>query len=385
MALSQSSLRTRVGAHAATILKRVPRPHAPRLGGAVTGSVESVREWAAETPGATYDELRPAESQTRRPAMTVMPAPLPRMEALRVRRIPAAFRAVVPGARLADLQGAVVLTSDARLLVESAMLPDRSLTRPGRRLHRAEHRSGRYMALLNRWSENHGHWLGDTLPRAALLPLEEDRDTPVIVPPTLTSGQRESLAMIGLEPERLVPFDHPHMQVDELVLPSFAGQPGFAASWAMRWLRDRLAPPEVLDRRRFWVSRAAMTRGRVANEDAVLDLLADYGFESLQPEYHSFAEQMRLFGAAEVIMGPHGSGLMNIVAARDATVIDLQSERWWGNGFLYSLSDALDLDYWYLLCDTTRWRTLVVDLELLQATVEAALAARTTRESDGLS
>lgn len=353
----------------------------------MTGTVESVRQWAAQTPGAAYEELMPAETETRRPARTVMPAPLPRMEALRSRRSLAAFRAVVPGARLVDFQGAVVLSADARLLVESAVQLDRSLVSSGRRLHRARRRGGRYMALLNQWSENHFHWLVDALSRASLLPLEDERDTPVIVPPTLTGAQRESLAMIGLDPGRLVPFDHPHLQVDELVLPSFAGQPGYPAPWAARWLRDRLAPPEAPAGRRLWVSRAGVTRGRVANEAAVLHLLAGYGFEPLQPEKHSLVEQLERFGSAELIVGPHGAALSNMCAARDATVIELQSERWWGRGIYYSLADALGHDYWYLLCETSRWRELVVDLALLQATVEAALAARTgerARERDGL-
>lgn len=390
MALTKASRRTRAKGRAMSVLRGMPRPHAPRLGPRVTGTVESVREWAAETPGATYEQIMPAEDYVRRPARTMMPAPLPRMEALRSHRSPAAFRALVPGARLVDLHGALVLTSDARVLVESAVQLDRSVARSGPRLHRPERRSGRYMALLNQWSENHFHWLADTLPRASLLPLDEDRDTPVIIPAALTGAQRESLALIGLEPERLVPFDHPHIQVDELVLPSFAGQPTLPPPWAALWLRDRLAPPEAPADRRFWVSRAALTRGRVVNEDAVMDLLAGYGFEPLQPENLSFAEQLHMFGTAEVIMGAHGSAFTNIVAARHATVIELQSERWWGRGVHYAMSDALGLDYWYLFCDSTRLRDLVVDLALLEATVEAALAARTgepasgARERDGL-
>ncbi len=104
-----------------------------------------------------------------------------------------------------------------------------------------------------------------------------------------------------------------------------------------------------------------------------MNMLNSYGFEPIQPEKHPLAEQLRMFGAADVIVAPHGSGLANLTAARDATVIELQSERWWGNGCYYALSDALDLDYWYVFCDTTRWGHLSVDLALLQATIEAAL------------
>lgn len=376
MEVTQASGPTLVKARAASLLTRLPRPRKPRLGGRITGTVDSVRQWAQETPGAAYEEVIAAEEYVRRPAMTVLPEPMPRMEALRTQRSPAAFRAVVPGARIVDLPGAVVLTADMRLLVESAVQLDLSRSPSRFRVDRPQRRSGRYMALTNQWSENHFHWLADALPRASLLPLDEEPDTPIIVHAAMTAAQREAIAMVGIDAERLVPFDHSHIQVDELVLPSFVGQPAYPPRWALLWLRDRLSPRAFPARRRLWVSRAALTRGRVANENEVVELLGGYGFEAFQPENHSFAEQLRAFAEAELIVGAHGSALTNIVAARDATVIELHSDRWWGRGVFYAMADALGLDYWYLFCKSTIWRDLVVDVRLLEATLEAALAGR---------
>lgn len=370
--LTRSSRPTLAKARATSVLGRLPRPPKPRLGPRLNGTVGSVRQWADETAGAEYEELVPAEEYVRRPALTVS-APMQRMDALRTQSSPAAFRAVVPGARIVDLSGAVVLTADARVLVESAVELDLAGSSYRFRVNRPQRRSGRYMALVNRWSENHFHWLADALPRASLLPLDEEPDTPIIVHAAMTGAQREALAMIGVEAERLVPFDHPHIQVDELVLPSFVGQPGFPPRWALLWLRKRLSPTAFPATRRLWVSRAGLTRGRVQNEDEVAELLTAYGFEAFQPENHSFAEQLRAFAQAELIVGPHGSALTNIVAAHDATVIELQSERWWGRGVFYAMADALGLDYWYLFCASTFWRDLVVDVGLLEQTLEAAL------------
>lgn len=370
---SRSRLRARTG----PLLRRLgPKPLSPRIGGQVAGVVESVHEWAAETPGARYEPIRPAESYVRRLPKTLTPEGQARLERLRQHQSPEAFRAVVPGARLVDPHAPLVLTSDRRLLAESAFEHVRANPPSRRHLHRARHLEGRYMALLNQWWENYFHWFLDTLPRAGLLPLDEEPQTPVIVPAGLASAQLESLALIGIERERLVPFDHAHLQVDELIFPSFAGRPGYPPRWAVSSLRERLSPKTGPAHRRLWVSRAAANRGRVANEGAVLQMLDSYGFEPVQPENHPLTEQLRMFGAADLIVAPHGSGLANIVAAHDATVIELQSERWWGKGCYYTLSDALDLDYWYVFCSTTRWGHLVVDLTLLQATIEAALDAR---------
>lgn len=343
----------------------------------MTGTVESLRDWAAETPGASHEPVRPSESFTRRRAKTLTPEGQARLERMRGHRSPEAFRAVVPAARLVDLGAPLVLTGDRRLVAESAYehLRSPSIAHPG--LYRARQLGGRYMTLLNQWSENHFHWFADTLPRASLLPLEAEPETPIIVPTGLSASQLESLAMIGIPRERLLPLPHRHLQVDELVFPSFVGQPGFPPPWAVRWLRDRLAPPPNRPgQRRLWVSRAAATRGRVANEQAVLSVLSDYGFEAVQPEKHDLAEQLRMFADARVIVAPHGSGVTNILASRDATVIELQSERWWGRGCYYALADALDLDYWFLMCEVNRREHLVVDPELLRGTVDAALEGR---------
>lgn len=70
---------------------------------------------------------------------------------------------------------------------------------------------------------------------------------------------------------------------------------------------------------------------------------------------------------------PHGSALANMVAARDATVIELFNERRRGNGCFYAMSAALDFDYWYLRCEARRGEHLWVDPALLEATLEAAL------------
>ena len=336
--------------------------------------VESVREWAAETPGAAYQPMRPAESRRRPPPSTVGPARGDLFDGLRDAHSPEAFRATVPGARLVDFYARLVFTEDRRLLAESAFEHVRARP-PSRRLQAAARLEGRYMALLNQWSESHYHWLFDTLTRASLLPLDDDAETPILVPAGLSTAQIESLARLGISRERLVAFDRNHLQVDELVLPSFAGRPGFPSSWAACWLRDRLAPDPQPKRRRLWVSRAAAPRRGVANELALAKVLDRYGFEPMQPEEHSFGEQLQLFAEADAIAGPHGSALANMVAARDATVIELFNERRWGNGCFYAMSDALGLRYWYLRCEARRGEHLWVDPALLEATLDAALGS----------
>ena len=372
-ALARGAWRARARAHARGVLGRMGvAPRLPAIGPRTDGVVQSLQAWAAETPGAAYEPVWPAERIVRRPPKTLTPHGLARLERLQHQESPEAFRALVPGARLVQPRAPLALTADRRLLLESAFEHVRADPPSRRRLHRAKRLEGRHMMLLNQWWENHFHWFADTLTRAALLPIEQDHETRVLVPAGLTRLQMDSLEMIGLRSDRLVFVDHQHVQVDELVFPSFAGRPGYPPRRAAAWLRDRLAPGRATGRRRLWVSRAAATRGQVANEAAVVRMLARHGFEAVQPETQPLVSQMELFASAEVVVAPHGAGLANLVAARDATVIELQSERWWGNGCYYALADALDLDYWYLMCESTPRGHLAVDLPTLEATLEAA-------------
>ncbi|HKP21716.1 MAG TPA: glycosyltransferase family 61 protein [Thermoleophilaceae bacterium] len=315
----------------------------------------------------------PAHSHRRSAPKTVGPPRDDLFEELRVYDSPEAFVATIPGGRLVDTSARLVLTDDRRFLAESAYEHVRAKPPARKRLHRGQRRVGRHIALLNQWSENHYHWLCDTLPRASLLRLDEEADTPIIVPAGLTRSQLDSLAMIGIPRERLVAFDVSHLQLDELVLPSFVGRPGYPPNWAASWLRERLAPERPSGHRRLWVSRAGAPRRGVANEAALLPVLDGLGFELIQPEQHSFAEQLEIFAAADVIAAPHGSALANMVACRRATVIELFNERHRGNGCFYALADALGLDYWYLRCGATRGGQLRVDPELLEATIKTAL------------
>lgn len=375
--ISGPTIRGRLSARIRPLVRGLgPEPFSPRTGGRVDGFVASARDWAPTVPGASYQAIRAAETYQRCAPKTLTPDGGERLASLRQYESPEAFRAVVPGARLVDSYAPLVLTEDRRVFWESAFEHLRTPTSSHRRLHRPVHLAGRYMALLGEFWDNHFHWLADVLPRVSLLPLEEDSTTRVIVPANLSGIQLESLAMLGLTRDRLVPFEHEHIQVDELVFPSFVGRPGYPPPWAARWLRDCLVHDPPPPTRRLWVSRAGATRGRVTNEDEVMKVLSAYGFELVHTERLTWAEQLQAYSAAEMIIAPHGAGLANVVLSSSATVIELQSPRWWGQGCYYALADAAGLDYWFVSCEPTMWQHLRVNLELLGATVEAALDSR---------
>ncbi|MGI8424385.1 MAG: glycosyltransferase 61 family protein [Chloroflexota bacterium] len=62
---------------------------------------------------------------------------------------------------------------------------------------------------------------------------------------------------------------------------------------------------------------------RVANEADVIRALRPLGFEVVHAERLTFAEQIRLFSEAAVVIGPHGSGMTNVLFAEELVLIEL--------------------------------------------------------------
>jgi hypothetical protein len=105
----------------------------------------------------------------------------------------------------------------------------------------------------------------------------------------------------------------------------------------------------------------------LTNEGELQAFLAARGFEILEPGNMPFAEQVRAFAEAEVIVGAHGSGFGNLIFARPGTVvIDLMPSDWPGywnidppaERWLLNLTSAMDLAYELVLCRSRLVRML---------------------------
>lgn len=100
--------------------------------------------------------------------------------------------------------------------------------------------------------------------------------------------------------------------------------------------------------RRIYVSRRDATGMRgIVNEDAVCDLMLRHGFEVITPGELTVDEQIVAFRDAEVIAGPHGAGLTNLVYCRSGSktrVIELLQSSY-VPGFYIRICQAKGLDY----------------------------------------
>lgn len=168
--------------------------------------------------------------------------------------------------------------------------------------------------------ENYYHGLLDTLPRlrtivAVASRLAPDEPLRVAVEHPYPPFMSELLTLAGIPPTAVVPYGRGRPRVFErLIAVTAFCQYGFIHPTALTLLPPP-PPPPPLSRppRRLLVSRSDASGRRLLNEEAVLDALAPLGVERVVPSRLSLGAQRALFAEADLVIGPHGAGLANMV------------------------------------------------------------------------
>jgi len=207
----------------------------------------------------------------------------------------------------------------------------------------SERKLGTVLSLVGPWTNNYTHWFQDYLTRLEGLEYYREKtgvDPDILIPRKANEWMRDALRAVGYGPEQWIEWNGGRASVDRLIVSSVRRERERASKrrrlvyspTGVQWISDHIKSniePEktVPHSNRVYLSRANMSKRRVRNEDEVMDLLADWGFERYRPDELSFAEQVTLFSNAEVIVSPHGSGLMNQIFAEDAVIIELMGKK----------------------------------------------------------
>ena len=97
------------------------------------------------------------------------------------------------------------------------------------------------------------------------------------------------------------------------------------------------------------ISRKKVPNRKVHCENEIWLYLKNLGFEEFLPEEYSVSEQANKFNEAEIIVAPHGLGLINCVFCEPGTKIFVTMPQQDIVTCFWSLCNRVNLNYWYLM------------------------------------
>jgi hypothetical protein len=169
---------------------------------------------------------------------------------------------------------------------------------------------------------NYYHWTAEILPRLRLLEQAGVRPDFYCIPKR-HHYHYESLELMGIPRERLVTLGkYTHLQADNLLVPSVNRQEMTREN--AQYLYQKIAVPhggnsKVQTSAKIYIARRRRHWRSIQNESRLMDRLSKLGFQRYYLEDMSMLEQVQLFYHADTVVGPHGSGLVNLVYCKPGT------------------------------------------------------------------
>ncbi|MBM3599213.1 MAG: DUF563 domain-containing protein [Alphaproteobacteria bacterium] len=230
------------------------------------------------------------------------------------------------------------LTFNPESMQDRALAYDHVSLFIGRRRYMAKTGPERRIAgahLLIGGHQNFGHWLMNCVARLAYVEMiPELASLPVVVPYGLSETRSELLTLAGYGPDRRTEIDPSGVTRLELLwtpitLYRVQRQPRrlmlhTACGRYLNRLARRVCPRRPTPARRIYLQRPPGGHRRLLNERQLLDALAGFGVEALDPMTLSMRDQIELARQAELIIGVMGAGLnLAFFADRGTKVIQL--------------------------------------------------------------
>lgn len=232
---------------------------------------------------------------------------------------------------------------------------------------RPQDRDAEYFYLGSTGSENYAHWLVDDLPRLKAVVADLSAASRLVVAvdgyfPQIDEQRVESIREVAGREVRVTVLDRRRPYVFErlhYVSPA-SYHPFMKSPQAMAFLYERLG---VRGRgpKRLFVGRRAMWRN-LLDRNRVAEFFSNLGFTiaTIDFDSHGFAEQIALFGSAEVVVGVAGASMANtIFTPPGARVIALAPEGF-DDPFYWDLAAAKGHEY--AACFGTPWNARAPEL-----------------------
>lgn len=225
------------------------------------------------------------------------------------------------------------------------------------------------------------HWVLEYLPRLrALFAYERQSDAlPTVLlrsnPPT---WMYETLTELGVPRSRCAEWSGRYARAERVITCTHRVhyKENFNPCLAdYRWLRSRLTAdvrPASETLSYVYISRSDADERRIVNESAVIDALSELGFRRYVLSSMSIDEQIRLFYNADIVVAPHGAGLVNMLFGESMSIVELFPQTMI-EPYYYLLADVLGHGYSCAIYPSTGTaHDFYVDVETLTELVAGA-------------
>lgn len=220
--------------------------------------------------------------------------------------------------------------------------------------------------LVKDHSKNYYHWIVECLPRLSLIQ-GLDKKIPLLIDEDHYPQSLELLKMFNLDNRDLIKLERKNgYLVKKLYYPSplslikdNVNAPDYSnavvvAPKAIQFVKKVISkqfnnPKKAF--RKLYISRKRATYRKLLNSEEIENFLITQGFEIVYPDFLSAQAQIELFSMAQVIIGPTGAGMVNLIfAPKDCKILILSSNVQEANfRVFHSLAMSLEMDLKFLI------------------------------------
>lgn len=184
--------------------------------------------------------------------------------------------------------------------------------------------------LATVWGSNFAHWIMDALPRLGG-PIE--RPQYLLLGNRVEKFQIESLELLGFKSMQFIIPACPLVRCRMLRAHVASVASGIPHPACMLDIRSRVLmackPFNAPQTRRLYISRQ-QTRRRIVNHKDVVPIIDNFGFEHLTTEEMRFEDQVRSCAEADILLGVHGAGTLNVLfASAGARLVEIYNPKVW--------------------------------------------------------
>lgn len=193
------------------------------------------------------------------------------------------------------------------------------------------------IANWHRYCNVHTHFLVEFLFSAWKLMSDRDQAWrwPMVVNNRISAYQWDALHALDIH-QNVITLPGNSVVTGDFIVPSAL----HAKTWVHpevsafgNYCREKFSSLNPSAPEKIYISRASASARRMVNEKELEAALSEAGFTIMTLEGRSFQEQVALFSRAKVVVGPHGSGLANVIfAPAGCSVMELTAfgflDRW---------------------------------------------------------